>query len=167
MSENKRSFDRKGHVYSTKPVVILSSSHVTVSGLTRVSSSRETQVVTEPDHLHSLPVGLVLLPSVQQINSATRSSHRIPVHIRNLTSQQVIIPAKAVICQLHEAVLTDTIESTESEHLDSSFLQQFNFKSEFSSSEIDQIKQLLLKWKHLFSTSDTDIELIKLNTILF
>ena len=157
LSDNKRSFDRKGHVYSTKPVVIPSFSHVTVSGLTRVSSSRETQVVTEPDHLHSLPVGLVLLPSVRQINSSTRYSHRIPVHIRNLTSQQVIIPAKAVICQLQEAVLTDTVESTESEHLDSSFLQQFNFKSEFSSSETEQIKQLLLKWKHLFSTSDTDI----------
>ena len=79
------------------------------------------------------------------------------MHIPNLTSQQVIIPAKAVICQLQEAVLTDTVESTESEHLDSSFLQQLNFKSEFSSSEIDQIKQLLLKWKHLFPTSDTDI----------
>ena len=46
LSVNKRSFDRKGHVYSTKPVVIPSFSYVTVSGLTRVSSSRETQVVT-------------------------------------------------------------------------------------------------------------------------
>ena len=145
LNEDKKSIDKMGHVLSTKQVV-------TVKGLTRVSCPSKTMVVTEPDCFRMLPVGLTLLPSFQEIDS----NHRITVHIRNLTSQQIIIPSKAVICQLQKAEIVNPsdCETPSPEH---SFLQWFKLNSKLSSSELCQIKELLLKWKHLFSTSNTDI----------
>ena len=38
-----------------------------------------------------------------------------------------------------------------------SFLNMFKFGDHLPQDELDQLKRLLLKWKHIFSTGDTDL----------
>ena len=145
-----------GFVSTTKPVVVPPFSDVTISGLTRVSSLGKTMVITDHDSLHALPTGLVTLPTLQEVNFSTGSSHRLPVQVRNLTAFQITIPAKAVICKLQQADVIDPSECN-SPSPEESFLKQFTLNKSLSSSEIGQVEELLLKWKHIFSTGDTDL----------
>ena len=102
-----------------------------------------------------MPAGLVLLPSVQKLNFSCGNHHRVLVKIQNLTCHQITIPAKTVICSLQEASIVDPSECIPSP--EESFLTQIKFGKELSSSELDQVKELLIKWKHIFSTGDTDL----------
>ena len=145
-----------GFVSNTKPVVVPPFSDVTISGLTRVSSLGKTMVITDHDSLHALPTGLVTLPTLQELNFSTGSGHRLPVQVRNLTAFQITIPAKAVICKLQQADVIDPSECN-SPSPEESFLKQFTLNKSLSSSEIGQVEELLLKWKHIFSTGDTDL----------
>ena len=105
----KKSLDRVRQVYSTKSVELAPETSVTLHGLTRVKTPGNTLVVTEPNVVHRLPDGLVLLPSLQKVDFSAGSSNRIPVLIRNLTSKRVTIPAKSVICNLQEATPVDSV----------------------------------------------------------
>ena len=151
-SSNRNPFDKMGFVSTTKPVVVPPFSDVTISGLTRVSSLGKTMVITDHDSLHALPFGLVTLPTLQKVNFSTGSSHRLPVQVRNLTAFQITIPAKAVICKLQQADAIDPSECN-SPSPEESFLKQFTLNKSLSSSEIGQVEELLLNWKHIFSFS--------------
>ena len=83
-------------------------------------------------------------------------NRRIPVHVRNLTSQQIIIPSEAVICQLQKAEIVNPSDG-ETTSFENSFLQQFKFNLKLWNAELCQIQEPLLKWKHMFSISNTDV----------
>lgn len=156
-TRSKKSLTITGNVYSTKPVELSPFSSVVVHGITRASTMGKTSVLTEPNLDHRLPDGLVLLPSFQNIDFSTGNSHRISVQVRNLTSQSVIIPARAIICNLQEA---SPVQPTSTDGPDlpvEYFLNMFKFGDHLPQDELDQLKQLLLKWRHIFSTGDTDL----------
>ena len=155
IARNKYSFDRAGHVRSTRSIIIPPSSEITINGITRVSTVGETLIAVDANNNHNLPAGLVLLPSVQTLDFSCGNHHRVPVKIQNLTCHQITIPAKTVICSLQEASIVDPSECIPSP--EESFLTQIKFGKELSSSELDQVKELLIKWKHIFSTGDTDL----------
>ena len=155
LSRTKNSFEKKGKVCCSKSVLVPPSSDVTVSGLTRVTTGK-TLVLTDTHSIDILPAGLVLLPSVQDVDFSTGSNHRMPVQIRNLTTRQITIPAKAVLCSLQEVSVVDPSEYSNS-FSEKSFLSQFKIGKEFSPSELEQVKELLIKYKQIFSTGDTDL----------
>ena len=155
LSRTKNSFEKKGKVCCSKSVLVPPFSDATVSGLTRVTTGK-TLVLTDTHSTDILPAGLVLLPSVQDVDFSTGSNHRMPIQIRNLTTRQITIPAKAVLCSLQEVSVVDPSEYSNS-FSEESFLSQFKIGKEFSPSEFEQVKELLIKYKQIFSTGDTDL----------
>ena len=85
------------------------------------------------DESNALPRGVISTPYVSSI-SPGRARTKLPVKLVNHLSQDVTIPAKVQICDLHSTEDVDQMEnefSRESE-ADASFLKNFSYLKELA-----------------------------------
>ena len=157
--QEKRSLGKLDEVYSTKAVEVAPLSSVTVSGITRAHTPGKTLTITESNVLHVLPAGLVVQPSLQEVDFSTGMKNRIHVTIQNLTRHPVTIPNKSVLCNLQKASIVDPsdVDSAQDSAQSGPFLDMFKFSDNIAPDELKQLQDLLHKWQHLFSCSDTDL----------
>ena len=94
-------------------------------------------------------------PSLQEVDFSTGVKHRVHVTIQNLTRHPVTIPNKSVLCNLQEASIVDQTDMETG--TSAPFLDMFQFGDNLSSHRLRQLQNLLHKWQHLFSCSDTDL----------
>ena len=143
-----------GTVYTTRNETIQPKQKVLINGLTRACSGISTHKVlgvTESVQEHRLPGGLLITPSIVSVGNIA-STYRISVEVNNTSLKPLTIPSKFPLCELHkvEQVTHDDV----SPNADSVFLEHFKFPNnpEYECA----LKNLLLKWKHLFALSDID-----------
>ena len=86
-----------------------------------------------------------------------KNNGTIPVCISNITTRTVTVMPKATICELQPVTITDLppIKPVMNEEISE---DDFNIpKEDLTSEQLHTLKELLKKYKGLFSTSDTDI----------
>ena len=119
------------------------------------------------DGASGLPKGVIATPGVNCI-SPGRTKSKLPVQLVNHLSQDVTIPAKARICDLYSTEDVDLIEDNEgggvsciaSSGSDADFLKNFlHMKDQLPVEQVEEMQQLLLKWKSVFSLHDQDLGL--------
>ena len=150
--------EKLGHLYTTNSVTIPSNTFTVVHGLTRASVLGDTLVMLEQDKdSPSLPSGLVVVPTVRQLNTTGLTYMRIGVEVHNLSKHDVTIPKKATLCEVHRASMVTTVEPVEStDRHENSFMEQFNLKH-MNDSEKEQVITLLESFRDIFSSGETDI----------
>ena len=141
-------------IASNQQTVIPAHSSLPVHGITRWSTPTRTLVLSESDLEHPLPSGLLLQPSVREVKPCLLTFQRLDVMIENTTDHSITIPCRTILCHLHPVTAVDP--SADSDDPNNAFLEQFPVSDNFSSSEKEQLNQLLLRWKHIFSQHNLD-----------
>ncbi len=172
-------------VKSTKSITIPPEGRFVIHGHTRISSCMRLTAMTEEFHHKALPGGLRLSPTVFHLESG-KSSHRVPIEISNFSSRTITIPPKMTLCSLQQVQVTDQKSYLESSSKgdagprvnahtsdtpvgqedvsDTDFLSKFNpsYKDSLTSSQVQTLEQLLIKWKEAFSLHEFDLGCTKL-----
>jgi hypothetical protein len=109
----------------------------------------------------TLPDFIDYEPSV--INYYYRNSREVIVTLSNLTNNTVTIPPRSTICELQPVTITDeVIERVEEEELEKKrkkIVTDLNIDQDNILDKLQQekLRDLLMKHRDIFSTSDTDI----------
>ena len=136
-------------------IVIKPNARVTVTAFVdKPMDYQATCAIMQPalnEHLSSL---LDIADTV--VNFQGKQTGLIDVHVENVTTQTVIIPPRATLCELQPAtrVTTKVKEGVP----DDSILSKMNLESPLlSTAEHDRLERLLLDHKDKFSKSDVDM----------
>lgn len=146
-------------VFNTKPHHIEANSRKVIVG--RVETSilpHLVTVVTDGDGV-SLPAGLVMSCSIDELHPG-QTVHDVYVHLLNISTKDIVIPANAQLCNLKPVSCLQTPELLDNDEDVKEFLQRFNLdslKDELPEHTIKQLECLLVRWKVIFSTGDHDL----------
>ena len=150
----------------TKPLTIPANGRMIFYGQTRVKAICQRLTVCL-DGANGLPKGVIVTPSVNCI-SPGRAKTKLPVELVNHLSQDVVIPAKARICDLYSTEDVDPIETNKrgeaschvTSDADADFLTNFlHLNEQLTADRVEEMQQLLLKSKSVFSLHDLDLGL--------
>ena len=153
-----------GVMTSTKPFTIPAHDCVVFHGQTRVKVVCQKLTVCL-DGASGLPKRVIATPSVSCI-SLGQAKSKLPVELVNHLFQDVTIPAKARICDLYSTEDVDLMEDnkggeasyTVSNESDSNFLKNFlHMNDQFPVEQVEEMQQLLLKWKSVFFLHDLEL----------
>ena len=145
-----------GAIKTTQSETIPPRCRMIVRGLMRSSyapSSQNTYAMMEATPYHALPGGLLVTPTVMEFHDAHVSTYRISVELQNLSTRPVMIPAKAVLCDLHRV----SVESEEEPLIktsDPAVLNKFDWPEDRQHAQL--LKELLSKWSDAFCAHDLD-----------
>ena len=95
-----------GLVVATKPSVVPANSRIFVKGQTRAITLGDVLVITEEPEFPVVPTGIVVNPTLQQVNFSVGSTNKVNVEVSNLTNHDITIPGKTVICSLQTATVS-------------------------------------------------------------
>lgn len=137
----------------------------TLHGLVRKSYDLETALTEQSDTSQS--GSLVICPRVIRLKSSVGKVSRIPVRVCNLSAQSIKILPKSVICSVSPVKVIDSWEPeteevssvTKGENSDI-FVETIGAKinrQNLTEDELVRTSEVLNRWKHIFSTSFTDI----------
>ena len=144
-----------GHVFCARQMAVPANTCLTVEGIIRGKSDFSGPVITEVEDSSSVPSGIVVLPTLQNIK-ASKKIPQVHVQIHNLTKHPVTLPSKINLCGLHKVTPVYATDSLISD-TENTFLDMFSFPDDLSHDQITQVQALLLKWKDIFSMNDTDL----------
>ena len=151
--------DSLGEVRTTQSLDIPANGRMLVYERTWLRPVCQCMIVCADGVSHLLK-GLVVTPSLNFI-APGKSRAKVPVEVVNHSLQVVTIPAKAKVCELYsnEDVVGLDQGVTETEQDDQpKFLANFgHLKDNLSSSHVQEVRALLLKWKSIFSLHDLDL----------
>ena len=158
--------DSLGSLTITKPLTVPARGRVMVYGQTRVKAICQ-QLNICLDGAKGLPRGVLATPCVNTITPG-HSRSKLPVELVNHLSQDVTIPAKARICDLYSLEDIELLDHATAEMPltgkspeDMHFLNNFqHLKHQLDDQQIEDMHQLLLKWKTVFSQHDLDLGLM-------
>ena len=115
-------------------------------------------VVTEVTDDVSLPGGIMVASALVSLDHHV-DTQDVTIEVMNLSSKEVTLPAGGVICSLQRCSTANKVEQQHTANDEREFLDLFDFGdlSELSDIERSRLQSLLLEWRHIFSTSDTDV----------
>ena len=131
----------------------------TIHGLVKNNSHISTAVTEQTDTSQS--GNLLVCPRVVFLHENSKKA-KIPVRICNLSATPIEIKPRSLICSVSEVKVVDSwspemqAPSSDKQGLGHGLDVKVNVDG-FASDEIDQIDEMLYKWKHIFSTGITDI----------
>ena len=158
-----------GTVASAKELVIYPGEKKRIRGITRAGSNLCQPLTVCLDDNGSLPAGLAVCSSYQKLKPRV-STQRMEVEISNFSEREIIVPAKSILCQVFQANLVDP--SVTSLELDpsvvtdqdsgpdntSSMEKMFEqLQVHLDSTQVQEVKNVLLRWKTVFSQHDLDL----------
>ena len=155
-----------GEVYSTQVVSVPSGESIEVVGLCKLSLACGNDLVLTEESQQALPGGLVLNPSVHELQQ--HKNPQINVQISNVSRKSVSIPANVVLCSLQTVQVVHSFpessrdvqqqqcnsKSNATDVRDEELLKLFHIED---CSAKDRLSDLLLKWRDVFSQGDFDI----------
>lgn len=150
-----------GHVTVMQDSVIPPNSEKILSGTTNISDGWAADVVTEEHPQHQLPNGLLVSHCLLHIGG-TNTTESCAVNLINLSNRDVHLPAGTIVCDLHAVDTTVQASSEEDNrqpYVDASsdstnWLEHFHWpQDDFQAAAI---KELVSKWKDVFSTHNLD-----------
>ena len=138
----------------------------TINGLVRKSYVLDTAITEQSDTSQS--GSLVICPRVVTLKSNVGKVSRIPVRVCNLSAQPIKILPRSMLCSVSPVKVIDACSQESDDKISTdtkggnpdSFVETLGAKinrQNLTSTEIDRTSELLNKWKHIFSTSYTDI----------
>ena len=152
--------DSLGSLTIPKAVTIPPNGRMVVYGHTRVQAICQRMSVCL-DGSNGLPKGVLATPCVTTLQPGRKRS-KLPIELVNPSSQSVTIPAKARVCDLYSTEdvtpLEQDIKKMGSQ--DDSFLSNFKgMEDNLTASQAQEVQDILLKWKNVFSLHDMDLGL--------
>ena len=113
---------------------------------------RDSCAVVQPSRKASFS-DLEIMPSIIQYRY--RDSPVIDVRVHNTTTRTVLIPPRAVVCELQPVTIEQ--EAQENFSTDTSHLSEVTISSDLSKEQQEQGRKLLLEYQDIFSKGEDDI----------
>ena len=107
---------------------------------------------------HSLPAGLMITPSVQEVNTKGLSFQLLGIDVRNFNNHDVTIPYNTVLCSLQPVTVLPQTDCNDDTNAEPSFVEQFTIGDDLTTFQKQELIKLLVKWKHVFSSHDLDYD---------
>ena len=164
-------------VKTTKVVKVLPGESITFKGFVRTQAvSNKMCVIPEESSRSFLPGGLIIRPDMHTLVPG-KSSTSLSMQVQNIREKPVSIPANYRFCCLHQVHVVSSTEdptcvssssgstsstppSSSTDSIDSSnnFMEQLkDLDKELSPSQLSEVKELILRWKGVFSLHDLDL----------
>jgi hypothetical protein len=146
-------------VLNRKPQNVPAHSKVVFQGVVETSLLPHRVTVVTDCEDSCLPAGLVLSTTIVDLKPG-ETVHPVSVQLHNVSNRDVTIPANAVLCYVQRVASVQSLSAADHSAEDEQFLQHFDLDSlqqEFSSDIVSGLKELLLKWRSVFSTSSIDL----------
>jgi hypothetical protein len=139
-----------------KPFYVAPYQSAVVNGIARGVRSNISEVVTENvDGISAFSV----CPRVVKINQAS-SSIKIPVKICNMSAKPLLIKPRSEICSIQEVKVIDSVSELPGKDRPISTPEELGLqvdRDNLSEDQLSQVRQVLGKWKHVFSSGLLDI----------
>ena len=152
-----------GVVKSTSEVRIRSNCSLIVNGVVdNKLTYRNCLISTNSCSRSVLPEDVELTPIVSYYDQ--NSKMELPIRVSNLSSRTIVIPERAVLCEIQPVDLADfpTTDSVDSRD-ENDFLSKFDMTGIKLNPESEKsFKELLLNWRDIFSQHDLDLGHTKL-----
>lgn len=157
--------DFSGYVKIGRSVTVPRNHQIVVSGI--VHNGGQPGIAMTSDVEGRLPAGLVALPTVVAMGRCQTS--RVPMIVKNITSKDIVIPAKCLLGTTHAAEVLPQCRETEAaaDSPSSSEMSQGDFFDMFPDLEglegrlgVDNaiaIRALLWKWRGAFARGEADL----------
>lgn len=137
---------------------------VTITASTdREADHPETLALLEESKDASIPAYIDVMPGVVQFNCNRRNTFNVT--LTNLTNNTAVISPREVLCELQPVQVTEEvilrIEEEELEKKRTQIVEELLIDEDniLTLDQLRQVKDLMMKHKDIFSTSDTDIGL--------
>ena len=142
-----------GTLYATDTITVKPGHFQVLCGSVRIAVpiTRTVGMVSAPSGVHTLDV----TPCVVNIDNHTRSSY---VEVVNLGEIDVVINKGQKIAELHQVAVE--VNANPSEVSDNEFWKAFDLsylEKNVNSEELESVKHMLIKWKHIFSKDSMDL----------
>ena len=107
----------------------------------------------------TLPTGLLLELACYELKGQGHSITSIDLKVQNCTTKAITIPPKSVICQLHNVTIVPPTVTTNNNMSNEEFMKLFDLSNlgTLEAGQQSKLKELLLKWKRIFSQHDLDL----------
>lgn len=102
-----------------------------------------------------LPEFIEISPSVTQF--VYQKNGEIRVNLSNLSSNTVTISPRAILCELQPVTVDNTVFNNIENSNSYNIFENVHIETNLSREQNTQIRELLMKHKNIFSTSETDI----------
>ena len=161
-----------GSVIATKKVNITPGSVITIKGFTRAgaASCQKISVITDDTHTTSLPGGLLVIPAFYDLKPGV-SNQKLDIHLKNMSLKEITLQPQSKICDVYRAtqllpefvhsldVSQQSIVQTKESSSKPDFTDQFTsqLRTNLSTEQVIEVKDLLRKWKSTFSQHDLDL----------
>ena len=142
-----------GQAKSTRVEVLPPKSKIIVSGLTRAAAHcSPINVVTKESSQFQLPGGVLVSQCLIQAGGIGSTS-KVHVELVNTSDRQRQIPAGVVLCNLQKVTVVNyAASSVAAENVD--WLDEFAWPDD--PDHANAVRELVLKWKDVFSVHDLD-----------
>ena len=148
-----------GSVKSTSAVTIPADQSANIHGITHLDFNETVTALADEGDFSTLPTGLLLEPACYELKGQGHSIKRIDLKVQNCTTKAITIPPKSVICQLHNVTIVPPTVSTNNNMANEEFMKLFDLSNlgTLEAAQQSKLKELLLKWKRIFSQHDLDL----------
>ena len=124
-----------GHVFCARQMAVPGHTCLTVEGIIiRGKSDFSGPVIIELEDSSSVPSGIVVLPTLQNIKTSKKSP-QVHVQIHNLMKHPVTLSSKINLCGLHKVTPVYATDSPISD-TENAFLDMFSFPDDLSHNQI-------------------------------
>ncbi|KAL5019205.1 hypothetical protein ScPMuIL_004927 [Solemya velum] len=132
--------------------VIQPNSSTVVEGfIDRKVDYHTTCVMLQPTEKATISEDLDITPGL--IDYHSRDSELVQVHLANVTTRPITIPARAILCEIQPVALENFnthATPSDKQHQDSLF-EKLDISSELDAKEIGRVKQLISQYEDIFS----------------
>jgi transposase InsO family protein len=115
--------------------------------------------LTEPGGTSSLPGGIIVANCLVRLEPH-QSKQSVTFEVRNVSKRDVTIPSGMVMCTLQHCHAVEELNTLVYGDHEREFLELFDLQeltSDLSEEDKTRLLSLLLKWRHVFSTSECDM----------
>ena len=126
---------------------------------------RKFSIIIQQTRESDLPQCLQIVPTIVNYDPANKDP--IPVMVSNMSCREQVIYPRTFIAEVapirpdqlcNSLSVKEDLTNEKSEEQNSSFLNEIDFSEcVISENELDEVKQFLSNWKHVFSQHETDI----------
>lgn len=139
-------------------IIIPANKCVTVNGFIKPTQQYNTTcALLQTTDGSVLGTDLDITPSIVRFDN---NSSIVPINISNVTTRTVVIPPKALLCEIQPVTVENNQIQNNNSTVDTSFtkvMEQMKISSDLSPQQLEKTKLLLQQFPEIFSTGDTDI----------
>ncbi|XP_069115865.1 uncharacterized protein [Argopecten irradians] len=142
-----------------KRITISPNTDITLSGyLDKCLGYQQVCAMVHPTKESAIPDDLDITPTLLSYGPQERRS--LDIHIANVSTRTVTISPRAILCEIQPVSVEGRMDDTGEDETPTDILDQVTIcKEDLDQTKVAEVKEMLSRYRNIFSTSDTDLGL--------